>query len=464
LLETFESVLVEYRSSFVQERVFERARALTIASSVTFARKTMTQLLVTLDERDRDWGPSYRLLSRGRFDGKAVAASTLGLTLRHVPPSDPYTVVIDATHVGRSSLKMPGTFWTRAPGTARWAPGFSRQQRFENVCWLTPVEDGFRRAVPLRWIHAPSPKAVPSRDGAIKEWEAGLEGVRWARERLDAEGRADQRLLVFADGSYDAHGLWSALPSNTVLVARCAKNRKLFSLAIPDPAAKRGARRKFGPRVPPPSEMRRERTSWSKIEIPVRGRPVYVKCRVAGPYLVEGASGKPLMLVLVKGYNRRGAKRRARKPPCQYLVNAVQADGKWGLPLPLKDVVEGTWHRWEIEVCHREIKTGFGLGQMQCWSQRASTASVEFVAWHYSVALLAGYRAWNGLTGGPRPVAAKWWPGSRRWSIGALLQSLRAELWSKSHPPGIAGIPAKRQLIPTGANTLQQAVIGSMRG
>jgi hypothetical protein len=463
LLETFLSVLSAYRSAFGQKRVFERAGSLAFASSIAFARKTMTQLLAALGQLDRDWSAAYRLLSCGRFDSEAIASATFLQTLPHVPAFNPYTLVIDSTHVGRSSRKMPGTFWSRARGTAPWAPGFCRQQRFENICWLTPIQQGYRRAVPLRWIHTPSPKAVPSCDAACKEWEAGLTGIQWTRSQLDHAGRSSQELIVFADGSYDVNKLWTGLPPNTTLVTRCAKNRKLFGLASVDPFKRRGAHRKFGERAPAPSQMRKEKTYWNQIAIPVRGRLVHVKCRIEGPFLVEGASTKPLMLVLVKGYHLNGAKSRARKEPCQYLVNAASKEGRWGLPLPLEDLVEGTWHRWEIEVCHREIKTSFGLGQMQCWSKKGSTLSVEFVAWTYSLLVLAGYKAWGGLLGGPQSTRCRWWPGSRRWSMNALLQSFRQELWlSAKNRPGSTSTMPKGQIID--GNGLDWAVVGSCRG
>ena len=51
--------------------------------------------------------------------------------------------------------------------------------------------------------------------------------------------------------------------------------------------------------------------------------------------------------------------------------------------------------RWEIEVCHRELKASFGLGDKQCWNPYAAVASVQWTAWVYSLLLLAGYRTWG---------------------------------------------------------------------
>ena len=318
LVETLVKLLGSFRPAFSQDRVFERACSLVMGSVFTFSRKTMTQILTSLGEVDQDWTAAYRLLSRERFSPERVSSITFGATLDHLPDAQPYTAVIDVTHVPRSSLKMPGTSWTRAPKTAAWARGFARAQRFENICWLTPIEEGYSRAVPLQWIHAPSIKAVPTQDPPCREWEAGLQGICWMRNQLDTVGQSHRQLLVFADGAYDLNAMWKGLPANTTLVVRSAKNRRLFHFPSPSAPHTRGAHRKYGEQAPSPDLMRRERTVWTKLDIRVRGKIIHIKCRVAGPYLVQGAPEHPVFLILVKGYHRRGAKpgkRRGRRDP-----------------------------------------------------------------------------------------------------------------------------------------------------
>jgi len=46
-------------------------------------------------------------------------------------------------------------------------------------------------------------------------------------------------------------------------------------------------------------------------------------------------------------------------------------------------------------VCHREMKTGFGVGEVRRWSGEAAILSVRWQAWVYGVLVLAGYRAWG---------------------------------------------------------------------
>jgi hypothetical protein len=111
-----------------------------------------------------------------------------------------------------------------------------------------------------------------------------------------------------------------------------------------------------------------------------------------------------------------------------YLVHAVSnAAGGWVLPLPIEHLLVWAWQRWEVEVCHRELKSNFGLGDKQCFNPHAAVASVQWSAWCYALALLAGYRTW-GLCGAPA-VPTRWWRGAARWSLNTLWRSFRAALW-----------------------------------
>jgi hypothetical protein len=97
---------------------------------------------------------------------------------------------------------------------------------------------------------------------------------------------------------------------------------------------------------------------------------------------------------VVSGSRRANRRYHRQRAPASFLVNAVQDDqGHWVLPLPAVEVVAWAWQRWEVEGCHRELKSGFGVGQLQCWSARSTVRAVQLQAWTYTVCVLAGYRA-----------------------------------------------------------------------
>lgn len=425
LLQNLCQLLQSQRAVFHQERTFRRGLALFFAEILTFARHTVTQQLLALGLTDADWSAWYRLFSRERFEVAQAQRGLLQATLAHTPPSAPYTIGVDTTSVPRSSLKLPGTSWLTALGTAKFKPGLRRAQRFLNLSWLTPLEDGFSRAIPLGWWPAFPAKAVAALAQPCKEWAAGLAAIGWVRQELDAAGRQTQLVLVLADGGFErAVAFWQGLPQRVVVLARTARNRALYHLPQ---YGGHGRPPFYGEAAPHPREWLHERSGWQTAQLRVRGRDRETRYRVAGPYVRDGLPDQPLFLLVVRGIDRHVAGRRVKRDPVFYLVSALRSAEGWVLPYPAEALLRWAWQRWELEVQHREIKSGFGLGQKQCWNPRAAVVSVQWSAWVYGLLLLAGYRTW-GLLGGP-VRAERWWRGGNRWSFNTLWRAYRAALW-----------------------------------
>jgi hypothetical protein len=170
------------------------------------------------------------------------------------------------------------------------------------------------------------------------------------------------------------------------------------------------------------------RGGWQYAPIPVRGRAVPARFRVAGPYVRRGVADRPLFLLVVSGSRQAKGRYRRRREPAYFLVNAVRDEqGQWALPLPAAELVAWAWQRWEVEVAHREMKSGFGVGQLQCWSAAATVPAVQLQAWSYAVCVLAGYRAW-GYDRHPRYAQGRWWPGAPRWSLATLWRGYQQAL------------------------------------
>lgn len=429
LLEEVWKLLDSSASSFGQERVFRRAVAMLFGELFALGRHVTTQILRALGVADRDWSGWYRLYSRPRFREGELGSLLAGETARHVPIDEPYVTVIDGVRTYRSGKKVAGSSLWPAQNTVPFDRGFARAQRFVEISWLTPVEESYCRAVPLRWFPAPTPKAVPSDVPPCKEWEAGLQALYWIRNELDQQGRSEQWLVASADGSYDVQGIWEPLPPRTVLVVRCARNRALYALPQPvvDPH-KPGPKPKYGERLPPPPHWIRKRRELQTLVLPIRGKDRHLPCRVVGPVLVEGAPGRPLFLIAVGGRTKRTKRKTYYRKPAYYLVNAVQQeDGTWQLPYPVEMLLTWAWHRWECEVAHREMKSGLGVGEKQSWGPRSAWSAVQWGVWVYAVCVLAAYRTW-GISGGPRRQG-KWYRNARRWSLSAMWQGYRAALW-----------------------------------
>lgn len=433
LLQNLFQLLQAHRPAFRQERPFRRAWGLLFAELFTFARHTLTQELVSLGLTDQDWSAWYRLFSRPRFAEPDLNACLLRETLEHVPPEQPYVVVTDTTQVPRTSRKLPGVGWLKAPRTPVFQVGIHRAQRFLQGAWLTPLVEGFSRAIPLRFLPAFPEKAAPAGIPPQKDWQAGLAFLTWVRQGLDQLGRETQWVLALADGGFDRLGWWAGLPERVVGVARTAKNRVLYALPSSHPGPGRPAM--YGQRAPTPQEWLHRGVHFEQRAVGVRGHSRRMRFSVQGPFVREGLPERPVFLLLVKGSTQKIGQRRSKYPgPRYYLISAVARDGAWQLPLPIGEILAWLWQRWEVEVAHRELKSNLGLGEKQCWGQRSAVTSVQWSAWVYGVLVLAGYRTW-GLLGGPRSPT-RWWGGGRRWSFNDLWRAYRQALWGKSefHP------------------------------
>lgn len=417
LIKELSSLLESQRAVLGQRRVYERILWLILAEIVVFGRHTIAQMLMSIGYTEADWSGWYRLFSAARFRWEAACEKLFEETLQHVGEDEVYVVAGDGTQTRRSSLKMEGAQWLHNPQSPLFARGIHIAQRWFNGSWLMPAENGYSRAMPLRWLPAFTEKSNPQATKPRKEWECAVDFLEWLLQRFEVAGRTKQKLLMVGDGTYDTINLWKELPDGVILMARSAKNRALFIL----PKAGARANRKYGERAPTPQQQWAPGHRWDKLKLTVRGLDRHLQIRVEGPYLRKGVPERPLFLIVVRGKDNR----RTQRIPLPFLVNAVHSqDGGWQLPLPVEELLFWSWQRWEVEVAHRELKSNFGLGHKQCWSP---IAAVQWSAWVYSLLLLAGYRCW-GLTGAPS-VPTAWWRGSGRWSLNTLWRGYRAALW-----------------------------------
>lgn len=185
-------------------------------------------------------------------------------------------------------------------------------QRFLNLSWLTPVEGGHCRAIPVRIWAAFSAKARLTREVARTEWAAALQTVQWVRAQCERLGRGQQRLLVLADGAFDVLDFWRGLDGWATALVRSARHRCLYHL--PPPQAHKN--RKYGERALTPEAWLRVTTGWRRYAPLIRGHARRMLYRVEGPLVRQRAPGVPLFLIVVKGQTwRRGHASANASPP-----------------------------------------------------------------------------------------------------------------------------------------------------
>lgn len=426
LLPRIWALLEKHRAGCSQNRIFNRITALVLAELLCLGRRTVTQLLLTLGLAEDEWSAWYRLFSHGRYQADKMAATMLREIATMMKGAAYLTIGIDGFPVPRSSQKMPGTHWMRGIGTARFRPGIQRGQRFVEGSWLPPLQHGYTRAIPFRCLPAFPPRAVPSAVPPRKEWEAGLDILCETRARLDESGLWATDLMALLDGGFDTLDFWAGTPERTVLVIRTARNRCLYYL----PPAGAHGNRKYGAKAPAPADWLQKRKGFRYATVRVRGRERRMRYRVVGPVVRETLPHQPLFLLVIGGGRRPAGSRRKNYKPCFFLVSAVQRDGQWVLPLPIEELLAWLWQRWELEVGHRDMKSGLGLGDKQCWHPQATISSVQWHVWLYGLLMLAAYQAW-GVTGGRQPPG-RWRKPVGRWSFNTCWRQIHAELWQQA--------------------------------
>jgi len=416
------------RAGFGQGRVYLRAVLMAWAEVLSFGGHQVTELLRSVGLVEEDWTAWYRLLQKpSRMQEERLGQALVGQTWEQRGKEGLYVVGIDSTSVARNSHMMEGTSWHKCPRNPPWRVGIHRAQRFLNLSWLAPLEQGYSRAIPLRWLPCFPEKAVRQTHQAQVEQKTGASALHWVRNAVD-EHNPQTQVLCLADGSYDRPDFWTALPPRTVALVRTAKNRVLKHL--PPAYCGRGRRRKYGERAPAPQDYLRQSVGWQTVHVMVRGHERRMVVRLEGPFLRDTMPQTPLMLICVRGQVWSGRGRKPRRDPVFYLVNAVWRAGRWQLALALNTLLAWAWQRWELEVVHREVKSGFGLGDKQCFNPHAAVTSVQWSAWVYSLLTLTTYRRLGAATLVQRPTA--WQRHPRRWTLHTVLDAFRHEL--TTHP------------------------------
>ena len=97
-------------------------RALLFGCLFSFARRTVTQSVVSLGLTDHDWSGFYRLFYEPRIDYEELTARFFSETLTHVPKGEPYVAVMDEVQVPHHPHRMPGTSRPAVDALDRGAP------------------------------------------------------------------------------------------------------------------------------------------------------------------------------------------------------------------------------------------------------------------------------------------------------------------------------------------------------
>ena len=384
----------------------------------------ISEILLTLGRGDREWNDWYNFFQLGSFKEEKAGEKLLKKILEaEKGKTGPIVFLTDGVNIFRSTGSFPGVIIQRAPDTIRWKRGFRYCQRFLHTAYLAQgQENGYCEAIPLRFLPAfgRNAKNLPEGLEPKTPHQAALECAHWLRSQVSRFGYAKRPVVMVGDGGFDQNAIWKNLPKGVVWLARTKRNRSLFHPAKKVKNQGRGRPKVYGEKAKKPHEYTRTRKDYKTWERVIRGKKRKVKYKVKGPFFIEGNPNQAVFLLVIAGGNYQVGKRVKYRKPAFFLVNGVKNGNGWELPLPEEDLVYFQWQRWEIEVSHRDMKSGFGLGDKQCWNPKSSVQTVQWNAWVYGVLKWFGYKN-RKLLKEPAMIG-KWYRHRRRWSIQMLLQ------------------------------------------
>ena len=475
LLETFDSLLGQWRHVFAQERSFDRARRLTFGLLACLRQHLTSMAICATGRQFVDWSADYRLCSRSPWEPRRLFDPVFDrLPDFLAAPTAPVIAALDDTLCRKTGKQIPGVGIARDPLSPPFHVNLCYGLRFVQVSLLvSPVESpGAARALPVRFDFAPpavKPKknAAPEVHAAYKEEKkqralpvAGLAAIASVRQSLDERAEtATRQLIVSGDGSYTNKTILKNLPSRTTFIGRIRKDAKLYlPLARRDGAT--GRPRRYGPPAPTPEQILQDDSIPTvKVRCFAAGQPREIPVKVYGPvYWRRYGADRPLLLVVIKplGYRlRNGSKLLYRQPA--FLVCT-------DLALDLQLLVQSYIQRWEIECNHRDEKSILGVAEGQVRSPEAVSRLPQLQVAAYSLLLLAALLS-SGFQRTDNYLALpKWRRQSARPSLQDLLNLLRHQIFARGvEAPGVsfddfvsaAVLPAQKpSKLPLDAETL----------
>jgi hypothetical protein len=389
--------------------------------------------------------------------------------LERLHHDEPLVVMMDDTLIRKRGHKVHGTGWKRDPLGPHFCNNFVWGQRYLQVSAALPDPDcpGRARAIPVDFIHAPSP-GKPKKTAPEEEWQiyramqAQMKVSALAAEKLrelrhQVEGR---QTICAIDGGFTNSTVCREIPENMTLIGRIRKDAKLFSIPAEERRARRGRRTFYGEQQPTPEQVRQDESiPWQTVEAFAAGKRHNFEIKVMSPCRWKGTGERNVQVVIVRplAYRPRKGARLLYRNPVYLLCTDASLD--------LGQLVQAYLWRWEIELNFKEEKTAIGVGEAAVRTKQAVETAPALVVAAYAYLLLAGTDARTKDKALPRP---KWQnaQSNERTSSQQMRNLFRSQLWQIAIDTNKTHFDADTQKTRTrffSENTLNYAVCYAVR-
>ena len=435
LLTTWFSLVAGWRSTFAQERTFQRVLSVLLGLLATRGRGTITSALGFYGQITR-WSSDYRCFSRSDWEDRDLFRGVIRESAPYLASEPRVVLSLDDTGLPSSSRKVRQVSWLRDPLGPKFRANFIRGIRcLHAIIHIPPqMKEVGATGISVGFELAPPPKK-PKRQAPAEAWAEyraaqkthsltarGAHLVQTLRQDCDDAGLKQDVLLV-VDGGYTNKTLFSQLPERVELIGRVRKDIRIVL-----PSRGKG-RRVYGEALPTPEQLK---SDGCLIEQNCscfyghRQRDVRFKefTRILWP---GGGRRRPLRLIIVipTPYRPVGCQRLKYNQPA-YLITT-------DLTSPAQALIQAYLDRWEIEVLHRDLKTTVGLGQAQVWSDKSVTRLHPALVAGYAMLRLAALKAFGPIRTDDYHELPRWRSpsdrqGLKRPSAHDLLTRLRRDL------------------------------------
>jgi DDE superfamily endonuclease len=407
--------LAPFRDGFTAA-VWPRVLVLLAGAVLAPGQRTVSAALRVMGLADRPgFGRYHEVLSKARWDGRALARTLLRLLLDRLLPEGEVVIVPDDSIERRWGPCIRDRGIYRDP--VRSSRGFfvkTSGLRWLSLAVVLPIPWARRRwALPFLTILAPSQRANAERGRRHKpltRWtiQAILQIRRWLPDRV---------ITILGDSSFASLDLIAAVRRHVRLITRLRLDANLFAPAPPRRPGQRGRRACKGQRRPKLTEvLANPATQWTRVWVSEwYGDESRVLAIVSGTavWYHAGRPPAPIRWVLVRDPS-------GRREPQAFLSTNLNDK-------PEAILGRFVW-RWRIETTFQEVRRHLGVETQRQWSDLAILRTTPVLLGLFSlVTLWAGDLMGDGAAA-PHPRVAAWYAKPLP-TFSDAIAAIRRALW-----------------------------------
>lgn len=435
MLDAFLDLLAQWEPCFPRAASYRRAVKQALGALVLQGRSTVSRIILLTSGAEGHYSADYYLNSRSKWEADELFKPMLRESAA-LCPGRYLPVALDDTRLKKTGRKIPNVQYGRDPMGPKFHVNLVLGLRYLHAAVLVPLYGvceaaGTARAIPVAFREAPAIKKPGKRASEEQQQEyraatkqrnlstRAIDLLSDLRSAADAEGLAEKVLVAVCDAAFCNSTLlqWTALGDRVVMLARGRKDARLCHSA-PKPS-----RRVYGEKKFTPEDVRKDDSiGWVNARIFHGGCWRELRYKEVRDVLWQTVAGpRVLRLFIVAPTPYRMSKNgnlNFREPAAVFTTDQVGS---------AEELLRMYFDRWQIEVAHRELKDGVGLGDAQLWAPTSVSRQPALVVAAYAALWLAALKTHGPERTDAYPPLPRWRSQPKRASHNDVLNLLRDE-------------------------------------